>query len=467
MAKTFYFDSLLGHSSHAGTGPFDALRDANDFNTLVLEPGDRVLFHAGQAFDGNFVLSRSGAEGREIVIDTYTLGGETTRWATFTGDPTATRPIAWDVNASYVKLTHVQASGARYAGFLFREKQAHIEGSNLRMRNCGIGARLRGSQITLTHPDVQGATMSRFQHRVTDEGGVAFSVEADGWLNEGNTIAQAFVYGAIAPADDKFDGGDVEIFGDVVGLTVENSVFLFSKGGVEIGGPSRQSGQVPSTTRDVTFRKNLFIHTGVLALFNDPGQTFPIRVQNMRFLNNTIYDRTRNLSAVYFNGAWGDVSRVVRFEGNIYDGLGSWVGGKGTLLDTIPHTGNLYQRLGSTSLGYTLSPDEWQGDPGFVNPAGLDFRLKSTPNAGLMRVIPGALGPAQTYDSLVDLKWLLKQTRTPLDANNFIGGLHSYPSHSQMWAIPQPLRRAGMECSVSAYDQRWRLAEDLTTWLQN
>jgi hypothetical protein len=470
VAKTFYFDSRLGHGSNKGDSPFEALRNADDFNKLLLEPGDRVRFRAGQTFEGTFNPDRSGAEGpgREILIDTYTLGGEPTRWANFPGDATATHHIAWDVNASHIVMRHLQAAGAKYAGFVFREHQAFMIGESLRMRDCGTGARIRGSFTRLTKPDVQGAIMSRFQRKVTDEGGVAFSVEADGWANEENVIQQAFVYGAVAPADEKLDGGGVEIFGDVIGLYVEDCVFMFTKGVVEIGGPSRLPGQTPTTTRNVIFSRNLLINCDLLALFNDPNQDFPIRVKAMRFENNTFYNRTRDLSAVWVNGRWGDLSEIT-FERNIYSGLGTWIGTNqpvDTNLNSIQRRGNIYHRVGGVSLGYLTGSDDWVGDPGFVNPAGFDLRLKSRPNNGLMKEIPGALDLALSYDGLVDLKWLLKQTRTPLDANNFVGGLHSYPKHRHMWAIPKELRRAGMECAVSDFDQRWRLDADMNTWWQ-
>jgi hypothetical protein len=101
MAKTFWFNSKIGHSKHTGLNPLEPKRDADDFNRLMLDPDDRVRFHAGDTFEGNFDLSRSGAEGRRIAIDTYLMGGETTRWANFEADPTATHPIAWNVRCAW------------------------------------------------------------------------------------------------------------------------------------------------------------------------------------------------------------------------------------------------------------------------------------------------------------------------------------------------------------------------------
>lgn len=453
MPKTYHFNAKTGHSKHSGLNPFEAKRDADDFNALLLEPGDRVLFRGGQTFEGTFAPKRSGESGKEIAIDTYTLNGDPSRWANFTGDPSATYPIAWDVYASHLKMGHLTAQGARYAGFVFREQHAHVDGVNLRMRDCGIGARLRGSHVRLTHADAQGGTMSRYERKVTDEGGVAFSIEADGWLNEHNVIDRAYVQGAVAAEDEVFDGGGIEIFGDIKDLTVQNSLFLYSKGGVEVGGPTRKTG-TPSLAKDITFSRNVFIHpAGILVEFNHPSREFPIRVQNMVFDHNTIYDRTRNRSAVWFPGNWGDLSGVLTLTDNVYSGLGSWLGtnDSATRLNTVIQRGNVIRSVSDPSI--------------FMNEAYLDLRLKA--GTDTRQGVPGALGVGVVYASEVDLKWLLKQTRTPLDANQFVGGLHSYPHHAHMWAIPKPLRKAGMECAVSAFDQRWRLDTDEVTWLQN
>jgi hypothetical protein len=483
MPRIYHFDPILGRTKNSGLYTAEP-KHPDDFGTVLFEPGDSALFRADETH-GPIVVTRSGAPGAHITLDTYVVPGTKTRWARMKADSSATRPISIEVNASYITVNHLAAVDARYAGYMVRERQGYIVISQPRVRHSGMGMRLRGSYITVLKADIQDLVMSRDEGLVTDEGAVAFNLEAQGWVNEGNVIDGAFVRGAVAPSKNGRDGGGYEGFGAVINAVIRNSIFQWCKGFAEIGGPPVPPGGVPQTTRDVLFENNLILDCGIVALFNDPAKNFPIRVKNMQFRHNTVVERSRNLSAVFFNGSWGSLADVVSFDDNIYSGYGTFVGTGGvTDLKSIARRGNVYQRMNTASreLGYPLSVGEVLADPQFSDSAALDYRVlptspavsypeldaamsldAETPFEPLMPSVAGALGiadpalRAQAYDAF-------RRNPYQVSANMRKGGHHSGPRHTDMWTLDTDLREAHMMYTVEDQGLRYRLDPDLKTW---
>ena len=71
--KTYYFSSSFGSDSNLGSeaSPFQTI---SKLNSLVLVPGDKILFKKGDTFIGQILVSYSGTSGSPIVYDSYGTG---------------------------------------------------------------------------------------------------------------------------------------------------------------------------------------------------------------------------------------------------------------------------------------------------------------------------------------------------------------------------------------------------------
>ena len=71
--KTYYFSSSAGSDTNTGSEsqPFQSIAK---LNSLLLAPGDKVLFRRGDTFTGQITVSHSGSLGAPIVYDSYGTG---------------------------------------------------------------------------------------------------------------------------------------------------------------------------------------------------------------------------------------------------------------------------------------------------------------------------------------------------------------------------------------------------------
>lgn len=73
-AATYYVDSQNGRDSNSGTSVNQPWQTLTKVNATLFHPGDKILFHAGDAWEGQLVLHGSGSPGRPIVVDRYESG---------------------------------------------------------------------------------------------------------------------------------------------------------------------------------------------------------------------------------------------------------------------------------------------------------------------------------------------------------------------------------------------------------
>ena len=69
----YYFSSSTGNDLNSGTevSPFQTI---SKLNTLILSPGDKILFKKGDTFIGQIIVSYSGINGAPIIYDSYGTG---------------------------------------------------------------------------------------------------------------------------------------------------------------------------------------------------------------------------------------------------------------------------------------------------------------------------------------------------------------------------------------------------------
>lgn len=76
QGTTYYVDYTKGNDGNAGDGPSSAWRTLDKVNSTTFQPGDQILFKAGQSWNGQLWPKGSGAEGTPIVIGQYGSGNK-------------------------------------------------------------------------------------------------------------------------------------------------------------------------------------------------------------------------------------------------------------------------------------------------------------------------------------------------------------------------------------------------------
>ena len=69
--QTYYVDAQTGNDENSGLSPIEAWKTLRQVNLTTFGPGDSILFHAGQIWEGMLFPRGSGGEGRPVVISKY------------------------------------------------------------------------------------------------------------------------------------------------------------------------------------------------------------------------------------------------------------------------------------------------------------------------------------------------------------------------------------------------------------
>lgn len=73
-AATYYVDASLGNDNSAGTSPAQPWQSLTKVDSFHFLPGDKILFHDGDTWNGQLKPPTSGAEGHPIVFSSYGTG---------------------------------------------------------------------------------------------------------------------------------------------------------------------------------------------------------------------------------------------------------------------------------------------------------------------------------------------------------------------------------------------------------
>ena len=74
VAQTYYVDVQTGNDRNSGFSPTKAWKTLRQINITTFKPGDSILLHSGQTWEGMLFPRGSGEEGHPIVISKY--GGD-------------------------------------------------------------------------------------------------------------------------------------------------------------------------------------------------------------------------------------------------------------------------------------------------------------------------------------------------------------------------------------------------------
>lgn len=73
---TYYVDNVNGNDASNGTSAGTAWKTLTKVNATTFAPGDKILFKAGGAWQGQLWPKGSGVNGSPIVIDQYGTGNK-------------------------------------------------------------------------------------------------------------------------------------------------------------------------------------------------------------------------------------------------------------------------------------------------------------------------------------------------------------------------------------------------------
>ena len=76
FSQTTYYVANSGNDSNGGRSADNPLQSLNKVNSLILHPGDQVLFRRGDTFRGTLNIRQSGNAGQPIVIDAFGSGNK-------------------------------------------------------------------------------------------------------------------------------------------------------------------------------------------------------------------------------------------------------------------------------------------------------------------------------------------------------------------------------------------------------
>jgi hypothetical protein len=75
FATDYFINNASGNDVNEGTSEKQPFKSIEKINTVLLKPGDRILFAAGQVFHGELrLIGVLGLPGKLVVVDSYFAG---------------------------------------------------------------------------------------------------------------------------------------------------------------------------------------------------------------------------------------------------------------------------------------------------------------------------------------------------------------------------------------------------------
>ena len=129
----YYLDSENGSDESDGTSPFGAWRTLDKLKEVIFQPGDRILFHSGSVFRGEFVPKGSGTEEAPITVDIYngsSVGSDAGERAILHGEGVVRNTVFlenleyWMINN--LEITNTGGSREAHAGVMVEINQEGV-----------------------------------------------------------------------------------------------------------------------------------------------------------------------------------------------------------------------------------------------------------------------------------------------------------------------------------------------------
>jgi hypothetical protein len=121
---TYYVNVSTGNDSNSGTSPSSAWQSLAKVDAQTFQPGDRILFKAGESWTGQLALHGSGAAGSPIIVSSYGTGAK----PAINGDGTTGAAVLLsnehDITINGLQITNTSNSGIYRDGIEIYAKDA-------------------------------------------------------------------------------------------------------------------------------------------------------------------------------------------------------------------------------------------------------------------------------------------------------------------------------------------------------
>jgi hypothetical protein len=289
-ATTFYVDSQRGNDSNSGVAPSHSWKTLQKVNESRFHPGDRILLHCGSRWQGQLVVSSSGADGLPIVIDRYGNGPLPRIDGEGNVEDAVKLENVEEVEVRHLELTNQGAQPGTRRGVLIAVTNfgtAHhllvadlyihdINGSNQRKDNGGIIFRTVGGKVP-----------SRFDG-LTIERNIVWKVDRSAIAGESSEFARTRWFPSlhVVIRDNYAEdiGGDGIVPWATDGALIEHNIVLHCNQRAK----SYNAGIWPWSTDNSLFQLNeaAFTHTTL----DGEGFDSDYNSRNTRFLYNYSHD---------------------------------------------------------------------------------------------------------------------------------------------------------------------------------
>ena len=215
----YYVDSIEGSDSNRGDSPDAAWKTVTKASSVLLEPGDSLLFRRGGDWSGRLKLTQSGARGAPIIVGAYGSGNL----------PVLHSGGCIDVLGSYVVIQefHVHTcswAGISISGYLNVVQDSVVTDNvaGIYIRPGAVGNRILGNQLRNNN------RMSVLTADVATDDSGAFGVLLRGDYTE---VAHNTISGSDSFSHDYGrDGAAIEVYGGIGNrihhnLALENNMF--------------------------------------------------------------------------------------------------------------------------------------------------------------------------------------------------------------------------------------------------
>ncbi|MGU3360048.1 hypothetical protein ACLBWX_06935 [Methylobacterium sp. M6A4_1b] len=298
----YYVDASSSSASDQNGGrstatPFASL-DA--VNKLKLQAGDTVAFKAGTTYSaaasgtGALNIAASGTEAAPITFTTYGLGAA----AVINNNASGYSDGINIANSKYIVVEGLNISAAGQAGINVMKTSSFVTIRNIEASNVGEGVMLNGTNNLVTRSYFHDLKMIKNTPDIKDDDYGAVGILIG---NSNNEVSfNRVINGKAASYDYAYDGGGIELFGNMDNIRIHDNWVENSVGFIEAGGFNNALTNI-SITNNVSLNNN-----GFMVLHNGGGG-FASKFANVDVSHNSVIEQnnsTKQMASVFLDAAY-------------------------------------------------------------------------------------------------------------------------------------------------------------------